>query len=69
MILDHILSDLSHLCYRCNMEMVYGIKFYGVYNQDGIKARRCCCPDYKGEYFEVQYTLILRIYFVSSILD
>ena len=39
--------------YRCNMEMVYGIKFYGVYNPKGIMARRCCCPDYKGEYFEV----------------
>ena len=37
--------------------MVYGIKFYGVYHPDGIKARRCCCNPYPGEYFELLVTI------------
>ena len=37
--------------------MVYGIKFYGVYHPDGIKARRCCCDPYPGEYFELLVTI------------
>ena len=38
-------------------DMVYGIKFYGVYHPDGILARRCCCDPYPGEYFELLVTI------------
>ena len=51
----------SHLTnpyrFKCDQEMVYGVKFYGVYHPDGIKARRCCCNPYPGEYFELLVTI------------
>ena len=59
-------SDDSPCILPPSQEMVYGIKFYGVYHPDGILARRCCCDPYPGMGFNavvIEFTITNQLLF------
>ncbi len=43
--------------YRCNSSVVFGLMFYDMYHKEGIKATKCCIPDYPGELFNFTATI------------
>eukprot|EP00095_Tigriopus_kingsejongensis_P004369 maker-scaffold57_size444674-snap-gene-2.14 protein:Tk04369 transcript:maker-scaffold57_size444674-snap-gene-2.14-mRNA-1 annotation:"helicase conserved c-terminal domain containing protein" len=45
------------LRFRCNTQMIYGINLKDMHHPGGIQADKCCCPNFRGEYFKCVATI------------